>query len=359
MKGKRLDFELMRLIAIFLVIFNHSQERGFELYEVAGGSTFNNVASLLMAIVCKIAVPLFLMISGGLLLHKEEPLREVLFKRFGRIACVLLIFSGLHYCFQIRWGVVEEPSFTHFFRMVWSDGVCIPYWYLYAYGALMLMLPLLRSMVRSLSTGTFGYLLILHIVYQGIIGPVGYLMGLGTFYGNIYMPGADVMGNYYFPLVEQTLFYFLMGYYFAHRHSWELVTKKSLTLMAVVSVGTVFCTFTLIWNDFFTHGAHTQDFFESLLCIPVFTVYMLAHQICQGKWTERRGGKLVRTLGGCVFGAYLLEGILRVELGFVYESLAPKIHVLPACMIWVLAVGICGLLITWCLKKIPVIRKLL
>ena len=64
-------------------------------------------------------------------------------------------------------------------------------------------------------------------------------------------------------------------------------------------------------------------------------------------------------LGGCVFGTYLLEGILRHYLSPVYEALEPKIHVLPACLIWVIAVALCGLGITWVLKKLPLLRKLL
>ena len=80
MKEKRLDFEVLRLIAIFGVVFNHSQERGFELYMVQNVSPVNYCASLLLGILCKISVPLFFMVSGGLLLHREEPLSAVLKK---------------------------------------------------------------------------------------------------------------------------------------------------------------------------------------------------------------------------------------------------------------------------------------
>ena len=116
MKEKRLDFELMRVIAIFLVIFNHSQERGFTLYEIAGGSAFNNTVSLILAILCKIAVPLFLMISGGLLLHKEETVRDILVKRVLRIGAALVLFSGVLYLFRIRWGTIEAPGAFDFFK---------------------------------------------------------------------------------------------------------------------------------------------------------------------------------------------------------------------------------------------------
>ena len=77
MKEKRLDYELMRILAIFLVVFNHTENRGFFLYQVPGCSGINAILSLLLATVCKIAVPLFLMISGGLLFLRQESLKDL------------------------------------------------------------------------------------------------------------------------------------------------------------------------------------------------------------------------------------------------------------------------------------------
>ena len=61
---------------------------------------------------------------------------------------------------------------------------------------------------------------------------------------------------------------------------------------------------------------------------------------------------------GAVIAA-LLEGIFRRQLDGVYLFLEPKIHVLPACLVWVAAVVVFGMAVTWVLKKIPGLRKLL
>lgn len=359
MKEKRMDFEILRLIAIVLVVFNHTQNRGFELYRVEGCSTVNAFASLLLAVICKIAVPLFLMVSGGLLLHKEELIRTVIFKRVLRIAAVLVLFSGVLYCFWIRWGYVQEPGLRDFFSRLWSDGISIPYWYLYAYGALMLMLPLLRSMVRTMPNSAFAYLLLLHFVYQGIMGPVGYLLGFGEFYGTVYITGSDSMINVYFPLVERTLFYFLMGYYMAHRFSWELVTGRKLLVSSILSAAAIGVMAWLSWNDFSSNGTMTHDFMSDLICIPVFTVYSAVHYLVERHPIQGLPQKWILALGGCTFGAYLLEGILRHELLPLYDFLEPRIHVLPACLVWVAAVVVCGLALTWVMKKIPGLKKIL
>ncbi len=348
MKEKRLDFEILRIIAIFLVVFNHTEHRGFSLYLMEGGSFVNDAVSLFLAIVCKIAVPLFWLVSGGLLLNKDELVRTVVWKRVLRMGVTLVLFSGLLYFFWNRWGYVESPGLRDFVTRVWSEGISEPYWYLYAYTALMLMLPLLRPMVRGLSNTTFVYLFLLHVLYKGLADPLGYLLGIGSLNNDMYLP-----------LVEQTLFYFIMGYYLAHRFPWELMTGKKLAGLCVAALLAVGAMFLLTWDDVAQHGESTHFFMDSFLCFPVFAVYALVHHFTEKHPIEGVWAKIIATLGGCVFGTYLLEGILRRELLPLYYALEPKIHVLPACFVWVFTVVICGFAITWGLKKIPVFNRLL
>lgn len=346
MKKKRLDFEIMRIVAIFLVVFNHTEYRGFSLY-LLEGNVVNRGMSLVLAIVCKIAVPLFLLISGGLLLNQTEPLSVLLKKRVLRMVACLLLFSGILYGFWIRWGYATEPGVFDFISRVWNQGISQPYWYLYAYTALLLMLPFLRPLVRGMPDSGFVYLFLLHVLW-GISIPLGYLLGLGT-----------INSDFSIPFVEQNLFYFLMGYYLAHRFPWEQMSHKrlwGLTGVAVVAIGVMLaCT----WTDVQRHGESTWFFMNSLGCFPVFAVYGWIRVLVDRHPVEGKMAQGISTLGGCVFGTYLLEGILRRELIFVYNGLESKIHVLPACLVWVTVVVICGLGLTWILKKLPVFRRLL
>ena len=97
----------------------------------------------------------------------------------------------------------------------------------------------------------------------------------------------------------------------------------------------------------------------SLMVLVVFFVYLLLHQLMVWHPITGKPAALIREMGSCVFGAYLLEGIFRRQLDGVYLFLEPKIHVLPACLVWVAAVVVFGMAVTWVLKKIPGLRKLL
>ena len=74
---KKIYFELMRVIAVGLVIFNHID--GYTLYQVSSGSA--QWFYMFLTMITRINVPLFFMISGALLLRKQEEFPLVLKKR--------------------------------------------------------------------------------------------------------------------------------------------------------------------------------------------------------------------------------------------------------------------------------------
>ena len=66
--SKKVYFELIRIIAIGLVLFNHLS--GYTLYQISSGP--KQWVYMFFTMVTRINVPLFLMISGALLLRKDE-----------------------------------------------------------------------------------------------------------------------------------------------------------------------------------------------------------------------------------------------------------------------------------------------
>jgi surface polysaccharide O-acyltransferase-like enzyme len=340
------DYELLRLIAIVGVVYNHTQYRGFQLYQVENCSKINYNGSILLDILCKIAVPLFFLISGGLLLHRQEDLKTLFRKRVLRIAVVLVLFSALLYVQWCWWGDVEKPSLHNLLYCLWSSGVSVPYWYLYAFLGLMLLLPFLRPMVQNMSDSAFRYLIALHILLYPVLATLGQLTGAGSLNSNLWLP-----------MVEPNLFYFLLGYYLAHRLDWSRVGKRELAilwLLAAASVAIMYGLMRQAWSQ-----GNGMNLHKSWIFFLVVAVYATVHQLCAWHPMSDRAAKWVTTLGSCTFGAYLLEGMMRHYLDPVYLALEPKIHVLPACLVWVAAVVISGLAITWVLKKLPIFRKLL
>src|SRR5690606_15327951 len=82
-----IGFEVIRVTACFMVIFLHVAAIGFHDF-VPGWWASNVYDSLLRS-----CVPLFLMLTGALLLRKEEPLHDFFSRRFSRIVPPFLFWS--------------------------------------------------------------------------------------------------------------------------------------------------------------------------------------------------------------------------------------------------------------------------
>ena len=98
--------DFLRIIAMFMVLFIHTNNRGYAMCVDAIGDPLFPFY-LFCSAACKIAVPLFLMISGALLLKKDEPISVVLKKRTPRILCVLIAASFVHYVYQLDHNFAE------------------------------------------------------------------------------------------------------------------------------------------------------------------------------------------------------------------------------------------------------------
>ena len=118
MKQRRIDLDVMRIIACFLVIFNHLS--GYGLY----GNTDTALKSwiyMFPTMITRINVPLFFMISGTLLLtDRQEMYKKIITKRFLRIAYVLLIFTAVLY-FTALGNTFMGWNFNDYFRAVLAE----------------------------------------------------------------------------------------------------------------------------------------------------------------------------------------------------------------------------------------------
>ena len=91
---KRLDFELLRMISVFFVIFNHSGSRGYMLFSNYNPHALRFWLYLAVSIFCKLSVPVFLMITGALMLNREtESFPRHWIRRVFHMCFILLFWS--------------------------------------------------------------------------------------------------------------------------------------------------------------------------------------------------------------------------------------------------------------------------
>ena len=348
--NRKIYLDFLRIIAIYMVLFNHTNAKGFVLFTISLDSNFYPLY-LFSAVFIKIAVPLFFMISGALLLNKEESLKDLLTKRFLKYLTVLFFASLVLYlytCYRIHH---TEPSFSTFLKTCYSGDITVAFWYLFAYLSFILMLPLLRKLVRGMENRDFKWVLLL-CTLVALVQILQYRLSQGTLqYDENFSLFAGI--NY--------ILYPLMGYFIEHRLKPEDFNRKNLAIMWIVSLSAIAVTCYMTHYSCTIIGQWTestcQTFLNTLIFLPSITVFYTAKLWFMNHAPGPKTAKVISTIGGLTFGTYLIERICRWETVDVFHRLKPYLHTFPACLVWIFSACVFGFVITFILKKIPGVKK--
>ncbi|MCR5417510.1 MAG: acyltransferase family protein [Lachnospiraceae bacterium] len=131
MTRRKTYLDFLRIVAILMVLFNH--RLAYYCIETTTQVDLSYLVKALISVTSKCAAPFFFMISGALLLGREEPFIKTLKHRILRILIVMLICAiGFIIAFN-------EPG----------DFKVKLNWYFYAYIGFLLMMPFLGLIARN------------------------------------------------------------------------------------------------------------------------------------------------------------------------------------------------------------------
>ena len=143
-------YDLIRGIAIIFIIFIHSM--GVLSGAAEGGSARLRLECAGIKSIVDTGVHLFILLSGALLLGKEEPVGVFYKKRARRVLPAFLIWSVILFVLPrfvsggLLWSDVPE-----FFKELVGGGVHPTYWFVYMIIGLYLITPLLRIVCKRYS----------------------------------------------------------------------------------------------------------------------------------------------------------------------------------------------------------------
>jgi len=336
-KEKTVYFEICRILAVFCIMFQHTGGRGADAWRYTENAWVYRM-SLIGRIISSIGVPLFWMVSGALLLPKKESWKRVYEKRIPRIAGVLLLFSVIRYCYLCM-SEGQKVYVGKFFRLFYTQEIFLPYWFLYEYLGILIVLPLLRRMVQNLTEQEkwllFALLLgwpVLDDLSRGYLG-VGFMLDLDF---------------------RNSVSCFLFGYLMENCRVLRQNDQKGVrfcTGLAMLVTGGAY-----LW----LHGQQEKEVPGSLTILLTLSVYYLVRYIGERGIRDRAVlCRFVLWSGGNVFCLYLIEDYLRNGTAVIWECLSPYITAVPACGIWLLAVFLMGNILAAGMRRLPLLRKIL
>lgn len=341
MKSKKTYIEVIRIIAIFFVLYVHTGTCAVTHYEMPCDRLSGMLAFGMMCL-SQTCNALFFMIAGVVLLHKHESVGRVVI-RFFKMATVVLLFSLLQYaCNYFRMPAMGF-RLNEFFEIAYHDYVITQYWFLYEYLAFILLLPFLRILAEKMDKDHMVYLLALYLLMEGMLPLAEYFWKYERF-------GVVT------PFVENIIFYPLLGYLVEYHPEDIYAKKKSLVAINISGCVALMINMAFARRQFLDTGyAETIIGMTMLAALAVFVDIRFACKACK---MPRRLEKMVVWCGAGVFGVCLLEPQLRDGFFFLYRWLEPTIKWLPATAIWLGAAMAAGITIMNILKRIPVLKRL-
>ena len=329
-------FDLIRAIAIIMVVTIHSSVILFEYCALETTSVFEKAAYSLLEIRF-IAVPLFVMLSGALLLGKSEPIGLFFKKRLSKILLPFIVWSLIAFTISFiqEGGKTAGEWFRGFFdNVIVGMGAHSIYWYVYMIVALYLFTPVLRLLFEKADKQHAYYFFALMFVctIAFLVFPDVY------FFENISC------------LFFEYLTYFIGGYViyrYIINEPWFPVVSKILLGTGMLMLA---CRF-FITNDF---GAYLHP----VKLIPAFALYGLILKETPNRKILMGGGikgSLIASLSEYSYGIYLshflfISILIRIPC---IKNLYPFVEFITVTLT-TLALNI---LMLWVLKKIG-LRKL-
>ncbi len=289
------------------------------------------------------SVPMFVMISGALMLssRKERPNTVFLRKKLAKILVPLLVWSVIYYANEVRKGAYDF-SVSDFLERLASDDIMYHLWFLYMIAGLYLITPLLKILVRHAKRSDIEYFLLLWLISS---------VGL---HWMTYMVGYRIEIELYF--VSHYVGYYMLGYYL-FTYDLKPVIRKVIYAGGIAGwLLTFFLTYkgSVSSNEpleYFWYDEHSPNVF--LITLALFVLFQ----------TTRIGQVRLPWVGKVIseasFGIYLIHVLvmqtLHEQFDFVWFNLHPVIGI-PYKVMLVVALST---ILVFIIKKIPVVRGII
>ena len=336
-------FDLLRVLSMFGVLFMHLSSARLAQIESPGFIAVCALDSFFY-----IAVPLFFMISGALLLTSPKTDDPAALKtRLPRIAVPLLVWSILTLAIPLAGDLVhgrtpDLGAFLASLPRIFAHEAAIPYWFLYFLIPLYLLSPVLRPAAKGLSEKGWRYLACLVLIvtaYKTAETIFPYPSDLRI----------EILDRLF--LLSGCMAYFFFGYRL-HRKNFRI---SGAALLAFILADTAFITAATVLRSRVS-GALDQSYqsynllFTALLAAAVF---LLVKQ--NGDRLPDRAKRVIAWLADRSFGVYLAH----VPVILLLPSVGVDISTGTGFLISLAVVPAVCLLISWAASRIPVLCYLL
>jgi surface polysaccharide O-acyltransferase-like enzyme len=351
---RSLFLDVVRSLAIFLVVVVHTNTLT-ALGEKTEAVIWPLAAVFLLAKVC---VPLFVMLSGALLLPVKNTLRVYATKRSRRLLVPWVMWTlAFVVAERLFFAGVETPL------LQWETIARIrfiflkEYWYIPMIIGVYFLLPMVSAGIESAREKTIQVGLAFWAVTTSL---------LPAFFTTSFFTPSTSLG--FLPLAGYFLGYAVMGWYLHQLPTYVFPVRRLVMVIALMMAGYAGIYKIAPTHDRFYFFIH--DYFSPFIVITTVCVWLLLHKIVKSKkrrilpsWQRKTAISLVHATSQISFGIYFLHPIvIRSLLDPVFTPYSSATsNPWPLLLIWMakaLLAYFSSVVILLGIKRIPGLRSL-
>lgn len=363
--------DLLRIIACFMVVLAHSCD---PFVAKTDSNYIEFISGAIIGTSVRSCVPLFIMISGVLLIPTHLPLIDFYKKRLKRIIIPFIFWAlmvPILYYIYFKTGFVTEnlnidiTSYTSntllikLYTWVFNFNYdIIPLWYIYMLIGLYLIIPIISSWIvqasqKELKTVIYLWLFSTLLPYIELIAPFLGYQGNGDNMGILGVCDWNSYGSFYY--LSGFIGYLLLGYYLVKyplKWSWNKTLLVSSLLFIVSYLITLYG---FIW----TQKNYPEEFsfleiiwsFTSLnVAMMTFAIFIVFQKLKLDQSNKRK------TVAGLTYSIFLCH-FFFVQVA--YDIIYPAVKI-PA-ILQIIEIAIIAFLlsmgITWIMSKNKVTKR--
>ena len=353
--NRKLYFDIIRIVALLSIVMTHISANiviGFPdstKTEFIVGNIFNGLS--------RVGVPLFVMLSGALLLNEDRPFSVKRFYRKSLLWMALLLIGwlavyGAFYAFLMPMLVGGQPSWQAFSDYVFTfKGTNYPHlWYMFMIVGAYLFIPILRLFVKRENRKYIFWMIVGSAVIQFTAKTADVLLS-----NTAVISVSGFLGKFHLEFLTGYIGYFLLGWYLSE---YEIKKSHRSILYAVTAVTIAFSIFaTQHWIAVIP--TIRGNLYHELTLPPFIfgtAVFVLIKALCNGRITD---SNLIIRLSTNSFGVYMIHVLyleLFTQVWFPYDG--ASIGVSAYILLSYLAVLSLSFITVWIIGKIPHIKKI-
>ena len=224
-------------------------------------------------------------------------------------------------------------------------------WFIYAYIAFLISLPLLRSLVSKLKEKDYYYMIGLVIIFNAIIPIVEYLIWKGKVSINQNIKVTWLFSN--------IVFYPCLGYFLQNEFK-KYNNKKSIIFLWIVNIIGIIISCYMTYYRFLETGAlkesNAQAFFNNFSFINCICIFITIKYVFENAKMPNWINKLIYSVGSCTFGIYLIHLLIlnNSHMKKILVMLQQDAHINHMISVFIvcLCVMVISYIITFLLKKV-------